>query len=74
MNQEIENELMIRDKLIASLKKQVSLQDKIIKKQNETINTLEEQLTKFQMLMKEMLNSQQKGQLYEYFLCICHKS
>ena len=57
MNQEIENELMIRDKLIASLKKQVSLQDKIIKKQNETINTLEEQLTKFQMLMKEMLNS-----------------
>lgn len=57
MNSEIENQLFLRDQLIAGLRKEITLQDKIIREQRDTIHTLEEQLTKFQNLMKKMLES-----------------
>lgn len=57
MNSEIENELVLRDQLIAGLRKEITLQDKIIREQRDTIHTLEEQLTKFQNLLKKMLES-----------------
>lgn len=47
----------VRDQLIAGLKREIELQNKIINEQKNTINTLEEQLEKFQELMKAMLNS-----------------
>ena len=47
----------VRDQLIAGLERENELQSKIIDQQQETINTLEEQLEKFDQLIKEMLNS-----------------
>lgn len=47
----------VRDQLIAGLRRENELQSKIIDQQQKTIDTLEEQLVKYDQLMKEMLNS-----------------
>lgn len=47
----------VRDQLIAALRRENELQSKIIDQQQKTIDTLEEQLVKYDQLMKEMLNS-----------------
>lgn len=53
----MEHTLDVRDQLIAGLKRENELQSKIINEQKNTIDALEEQLEKFQQLMKQMLNS-----------------
>lgn len=57
MEKKTEHILDIRDQLIAGLKRENELQSKIINEQKNTIDALEEQLEKFQQLMKQMLNS-----------------
>lgn len=57
MDNKIIHALDIRDQLIAALKQENELQRKIINEQQNTIDVLEEQLEKFQQLMKQMLNS-----------------
>lgn len=52
-----ENPPDVRDQLIAGLKREIELQNKIINEQRNTIEALEEQLEKFQQLMRKMLNS-----------------
>lgn len=57
MEKKMEHTLDVRDQLIAGLKRENELQSKIINEQKNTIDALEEQLEKFQQLMKQMLNS-----------------
>lgn len=60
MERKIENVPDVRDQLIAGLRREIELQDKIIKEQQNTIDVLEEQLEKFQQLIREILDSQEQ--------------
>lgn len=57
MASEMIKQLKIRDQLIAGLKREISLQEKIIEEQQNTIDMLQEQLSKYQILVQEMLDS-----------------
>lgn len=57
MASEMIKQLKIRDQLIAGLKREILLQEKIIEEQQNTIDMLQEQLSKYQILVQEMLDS-----------------
>lgn len=57
MTSEMIKQLEIREQLITGLKREISLQEKIIKEQQNTIDMLQEQLSKYQILVQEMLDS-----------------
>lgn len=60
MERKIENVPDVRDQLIAGLRREIELQSNIIKEQQNTIDVLEEQLEKFQQLIREILGSQEQ--------------
>ena len=55
MTRKIENEITVRDNLIAGLEKEIKIQDKIIKEQKVMIKTLEEQNSELMKLIEEFL-------------------
>ena len=52
MTRKIENEITVRDNLIAGLEKEIKIQDKIIKEQKIMIKTLEEQNSELMKLRR----------------------
>lgn len=57
MTPKIKQQLKIRDQLITGLEREISLQEKIIREQENTITILEKQLSEYQKLVQEILNS-----------------
>lgn len=60
MDQNVENEIIIRDKVIASLKNEVKVQDELIKAQKVMIKTLEEKNAGLTKMMEGFLSPDRK--------------
>ena len=61
MTPKFDNSFDIRDKVIAGLKKENTIQQEIIKEQKILIETLEEQVSELTKLLKDILKSYKKG-------------
>lgn len=61
MLQKFDNNVDVRDKIIASLEKENKIQQELIKEQKIMIKILEDQISDLTRLMKKFLKQLQKG-------------